>query len=109
MATDSIDADPLGTSQTLLIRVRDRGAHEAWAAFVDRYRPLILGWCRRWSPREADDAAQEVFTKLVGAIGRYEPGRGRFRPWLKAVTDNLMRDLKRHPGPLAGGSGIRER
>src|SRR4051812_6689733 len=106
MATHSIDAGPLGTSQTLLVRVRDRGDHEAWAAFDARYRPLVLGWCRRWAPREADDAAQEVFAKLVSAIGRYEPGRGRFRPWLKTVAENLMRALRRRPGPLVGGSGI---
>jgi RNA polymerase sigma factor (sigma-70 family) len=73
---------------------------------------MIRRWCRTWFPREADDMVQEVLAKLVGAIESFEYGAkpGRFRGWLKTVTQNLMAELKReHPSlTFAGDSGLRD-
>ena len=89
--------DPERTSTTLLVRIQNPGDQQAWEEFVDRYGPMILGWCRRWFPREADDMVQEVLVRLVLAIGsfEYDPRRGRFRGWLETVTRHLMVDLRR--------------
>jgi RNA polymerase sigma factor (sigma-70 family) len=89
------------THASLLLRVRDPGDHQAWAEFERRYRPMIEGWCRRWFPRETEDRVQDVYCKLVGRLRtfEYDPARGRFRGWLKTLTNRLMADLKRAPHP----------
>jgi RNA polymerase sigma-70 factor (ECF subfamily) len=92
-----MDNDQTATRQSLLIRVQDPADHRSWDEFLGRYRPMIRGWCRHWFPDAPDDAAHEVFAKLVFVMQsfRYQPERGRFRGWLKTVTDNLMAELKR--------------
>jgi RNA polymerase sigma factor (sigma-70 family) len=88
--------DTSRTHASLLIRVRDTGDHQAWVEFEKRYRPMIWGWCRHWFPRETDDKVQEVYCKLVAPLRtfEYDPARGRFRGWLKTLTNRLMADLK---------------
>jgi hypothetical protein len=62
------DDHPSRTSITLIGRLRqDPRDQTAWGQFVERYRPGILGWCRRWGPQESDFA--------------YDPSRS-FRGWL---------------------------
>jgi RNA polymerase sigma-70 factor (ECF subfamily) len=55
---------------------------------------------------------QEVMILLARRLQTfdYEPGRGRFRGYLKTVTQRLMADLKEkeHGRPLAGGDGLVE-
>jgi RNA polymerase sigma factor (sigma-70 family) len=94
MGANSFDMS--GTSPSLLIRLRDLGDQRAWDEFHERYAPMIRGWCRHWFPRETDDMVQEVFTRLVSCLKafEYEPGKGRFRGYLKTVTHRLMQDLK---------------
>jgi len=88
--------DPSRTRASLLIRVRDPGDHLAWAEFQRRYGPMIRGWCRHWFPRETEDKVQDVYCKLVDRLRtfEYDPARGRFRGWLKTLTNRLMSDLK---------------
>jgi RNA polymerase sigma-70 factor (ECF subfamily) len=85
------------TDPSLLRAVRDPWDHQAWAEFERRYGPMIEGWCRRWFPRETEDRVQDVYFKLVARLKtfEYDPARGRFRGWLKTLTNRLMRDLKR--------------
>ena len=92
-------SDPWRTNPSLLIRLRDSADEQAWVEFHDRYAPMIRGWCRHWFPRELDDLAQEVFTRLVTCLKAfdYEPSKGRFRGYLKTVTHRLMADLKERP------------
>jgi RNA polymerase sigma-70 factor (ECF subfamily) len=99
LADIAMPSDPNATSKTLLIEVQDPTNHRAWDEFLDRYRPMVRGWCRHWFPDAPDDAALEVFTKLVFVMGnfRYQPEKGRFRDWLRTVTQNLMAELKRGP------------
>jgi RNA polymerase sigma factor (sigma-70 family) len=84
------------TSPSLLIRLRDTGDQRAWDEFHLHYSPMIRGWCRYWFPRETDDMVQEVFLRLTKCLKyfEYEPGKGRFRGYLKTVTHRLMKDLK---------------
>lgn len=93
-------ADPSGrTRSSLIVRLRDLNDTQAWNEFVDLYTPKIHGWaCRHGiSGADADDVTQVVLLKLVRAIAdfQYEPQRGRFRGWLKTVTDNVVRDFGR--------------
>ena len=61
--------DPVVTS--LVTRARN-GDRQAWDALVDRYAPLIWSICRRYRLEAADaqDAAQNVWLKLVDHLGR---------------------------------------
>ncbi|MEO1527938.1 MAG: sigma-70 family RNA polymerase sigma factor [Planctomycetota bacterium] len=87
------------TSLTLLRRVGSSDDAEAWERFVDRYTPRIFLWCKqnRLQDSDAADVTQEVLTKLVTAMGRfqYDATRGTFRAWLRTVTTNTIRDIGR--------------
>jgi RNA polymerase sigma-70 factor (ECF subfamily) len=58
---------------------------------------MICGWCRHWFPSETEDKVQDVYCKMVDRLRtfEYDPARGRFRGWLKTLTNRLMSDLKK--------------
>jgi RNA polymerase sigma-70 factor (ECF subfamily) len=97
------------TSITLLGRLHSDADQPAWSAFVERYAPMIYHWCCRFGLQASDaaDVTQEVLLKLVGAMREfeYDPSRGSFRSWLKAVTGNAVRDLLESWKRQARGSG----
>ncbi len=99
-----------GTSLTLMMRVQqDPADPRAWDEFVERYHPIIRAWCLRWGsqPSDADDVAQQVLLRLLGAMKNYrrDPAHG-FRGWLKTVTHNAWLDFvgsrRRTPGQDVG-------
>ena len=99
------------TGSTLLTLVRNPADPQAWEAFVDRYTPLVAGWCRRWQLQSADvqDVTQEVLLKLARHIRKfpYDPAKGHFRGWLLSLTRNVWRDLRdsrRRAGWASGDS-----
>lgn len=104
---------PHQTRGTLLSRVRDLNDAEAWREFVADYGPLILKWCDKHGLQPADsaDVVQDVLARLVTAMRSFEyaPGRGRFRAWLKTVTQNAITDFakaRQRPGKGSGDSAI---
>lgn len=56
----------------------------------------VLTICSRMlgSPDEAEDAANDVFTRLPGALRTYDPAQP-FSPWLSRVAGNYCVDLLR--------------
>ncbi|HKB40770.1 MAG TPA: sigma-70 family RNA polymerase sigma factor [Gemmataceae bacterium] len=92
------------TSASLLERLRDSAAEDAWLRFVQLYTPLLLHWARRAGLREPDDAdlVQDVFALLVRKLPefRYDPRKG-FRNWLRTVTLNRWREILRKKSPPA--------
>lgn len=97
------------TSATLLLALKaDTANVDAWTNFIDRYEPLIQGWCRKWGLQESDchDVSQEVMLRLSKAMRKfeYDPQRS-FRAWLKTVTHHAWADwTKQHQKP-GGGQG----
>lgn len=70
----------------------------AWSRFDPLYRPVIFAWCANRYPHDlAGDLTQEVLQKLSVQFLKqcYDPDRGRFRSWLKAVVNNAMADYAR--------------
>src|SRR5579871_6328073 len=88
--------DMFETRLSLLARVRDPHDAAAWAEFVGLYQPLVTAYLRKRGvpEHEVDDIVQEVFTRLVPAMARFElvPERGRFRTWLWQVTHSALMD-----------------
>lgn len=95
MNSDShIDFAP-STSTSLIRRVKS-GDQEAWERFVKLYSGVIYSKCRKHelSPEDAADVLQDVFQRVVTAIGEFQndgPGMG-FRRWLRTVAQNVIMD-----------------
>jgi RNA polymerase sigma factor (sigma-70 family) len=87
----------LATTQ-LLPYLAQGGNEESWRAFVVRYRPRILRWCRRLQADDAEEIASRVLHKLVVGLARGVYRRhdaGTFRGWLRRVVGNEVVDLVR--------------
>lgn len=96
------------TSLSLLERLRRPGEQDAWQRFVQLYTPLIFHWARRVGlpAQEAGDFVQDVMTLLVQKLPDFQYDRSKsFRGWLRTVTLNKWRELRRRPGiPLEPNS-----
>jgi RNA polymerase sigma-70 factor (ECF subfamily) len=101
----------IGTSETLLERLRLCADADAWRQLVDLYTPLIRAWLRRDVKlgEEADDLVQEVLYVVVRKLPQFrrEPRPGAFRCWLRGITVNCLRNLwrSRRGRPMAIGDG----
>jgi RNA polymerase sigma-70 factor (ECF subfamily) len=97
------------TGSTLLVLLRAPDDPEAWEAFVRRYGPKLLAWCRRWKlqPADAQDVTQEVLHRLALHLRRfpYDPAKGRFRAWLKTLARHAWSDLRDGRRRAGWGSG----
>ena len=98
------------TSVSLLERLKQPKAQEAWARFVNLYTPLLFYWARRLSLQEPDaaDLVQDVFTVLVKKLSHFNYKRDKsFRGWLRTVLYNKWRKKKAGPGrPAIGDAGL---
>jgi RNA polymerase sigma factor (sigma-70 family) len=87
------------TSLNLLSRVSGPEPDpQAWHLFVERYRPTLVAWARRWGAQgaSADDVAQLVLVTLVRQLKtfHYDPSRS-FRAWLKTITSRMWAQVQR--------------
>jgi RNA polymerase sigma-70 factor (ECF subfamily) len=86
------------TSFSLLERLKQPLAEDAWRRFVDLYTPLLFFWARRLGLQEQDaaDLVQEVFALLIQKLPAftYDP-QGSFRGWLRTVMQNKWRERQR--------------
>jgi len=90
---------PCVTSTTLLDGLRDPANRTIWTAYVERYRPLIVGYVRRLgiAEDEAEDVAQSALLAFASAYrqGRYERDRGRLSSWLFGIVTHEVRAHRR--------------
>jgi RNA polymerase sigma factor (sigma-70 family) len=71
-----------------------QGHQDHLALLVERYHASLLGFLYHLTGRErglADDLVQETFLRVIGRIGTYHYPRP-LKPWLYAITVNLVRD-----------------
>ena len=103
------DYSASATGSTLFVLLDKPDDPLAWATFYARYRPKIMEWCRCRGLQEADadDVAQEVMRKLSDDIRGfvYDPGKGRFRSWLKTVVMHALSDAMERRRRLGAGVG----
>lgn len=99
------------THVSLLARLSAGADPAAWQEFCDRYGQLIQRFARQWrlQPADCDDVMQEVFTSLTRSMPgfQYDPGKGRFRSYLKTVVVHaIQRILCQKPGDAALESNV---
>lgn len=101
------------TRQSLLEDLRSRSTERRSAArakLAEQYwRPLYAYVRRRWSldPDRASELTQDLFVRDLEReiFGRFDPGRARFRTYLRTCADNLARDeARRRTAAKRGGA-----
>jgi len=70
-----------------------------WREFDTRYRPIILGFCKKLGVAEEDaaDVAQDALTRFVQdyRAGLYDRTRGRLRSWIIGIVRCRISDMRR--------------
>lgn len=102
----SAGSDIPSTHVSLLCRLKDATDHQAWSEFQQRYRELLLRFCRRRGLQVADaeDVVQTVLLSLSRALPGfvYDPSKGRFRDYLfRCVRNAISRWSVRPKDPAA--------
>ncbi len=90
------EAEDLDTAQ--LVNRFQSGDREAFGALYARYFDRVYGYLRVLlrNPDEAEDGAQQVFTRALEALHRYERRRQPFRAWLfTLVRNHALRELRK--------------
>lgn len=83
--------------EELIARVGGQRDHEAFTQLLDRHLGALTGFLARLSgnPADAEDLAQETFTRVWQHAGRFEQGRVKFTTWLYRIGRNLSIDAHR--------------
>jgi RNA polymerase sigma-70 factor (ECF subfamily) len=86
----------MGDSDDQLVARVARGDREACRELVERHLARVLAFATRVlaDRTEAEDVAQEVFTRVWTHAASWRPGRGRFTTWLFRVALNLCLDRR---------------
>ena len=84
-----------------LFQAAKRGEEAALEQLITQYQRPVYALCYRMlgNAAEAEDAAQEVFIKMMTKIHTYDPSRP-FAPWLFRVATNHCRDRLRRRRPV---------
>ncbi len=101
------------THWSLVCAARDRSAPDARArldALIAAYwRPVYIYIRRAWSRSNEDskDLTQEFLARLADGslLESYDPGRGRFRAYLKGALKHFLLDVEKSAGRVKRGGG----
>lgn len=91
------------------MRALAAGDREASETLVERHLARLVALADRMlgDPAEAEDVAQEAFTRLWQQARRWQPGRARVSTWLHRVASNLCIDrLRRRREELADAAPL---
>ncbi len=86
-----------------LVKMAQGGDREAFSVLLERHYHGIYKLAWRWCgvKEDAEEVAQEVCVKLVGALSGYR-GEAAFSSWLYGITLNAARDFQRKNGKSSG-------
>jgi RNA polymerase sigma-70 factor, ECF subfamily len=92
-----------------LLAALSAGAPDAMARLYDRHGAIAYRTATLLlrDPAAAEEVVQEAFLSVWRNRGRFDPGRGSFRPWLLTIVRNRARDRlrARRVRPEAGEAG----
>lgn len=99
------------TRPSLVGALQESRAEEGvWQEFFNLYAPSVYRVaCRHGISRDdADDIVQQVMVSISSHIARFSPleHRGRFRKWIRVITENKINDLLRRRQRSGGISSI---
>ncbi len=85
------------------------GDERAFRLFLGRHLSAILAFARRYvrTHADAEDIAQEAFTRVWLNAGRWQAGQAPPRSWLHRIAYHLCIDELRRSQPLTGASDHR--
>lgn len=87
-----------------------RGDGHAFDLLVRRHLPRAYAIARRilLTQADAEEAAQDAFTKIWVKAADWQPNRAKFTTWLHRIVVNAALDMarKRHPGFVADGESV---
>jgi RNA polymerase sigma factor (sigma-70 family) len=99
------------TSDGQLVARCRAGDQSAWRALIERHAPLVNGILRggfRLEVHDAEDAFQEVFTRLYMRLSSIREDQA-LRGWIAQVTRNVALDwLRRSSREIASGEPLDE-
>ena len=83
----------------------------AWATIIEAYWKPVYKYLRmKWSlgPDEAADLTREFFTTTLEkkVVERYDPGRARFRTYLRLCLDGLVSNARKAERRLKRGGDV---
>lgn len=81
---------------TLIIQLRSRP--EAFRLLYRHYFPRVYAYVasRVTTRQDAEDLTADIFVRIVGAIGRFEPrGTGSFAAWVFRIAHNAVQQFYR--------------
>ena len=92
------------TRPSLLAQLAEYSDQPRWREFFERYAPPVFRVIRRrgLSNEDANDIVQQVMLNVSRHIGnfRYDRDRGRFRQWIRRITENLITSHFRAKRPI---------
>jgi RNA polymerase sigma factor (sigma-70 family) len=94
------------------VRSEDAAARKvAWEALVQAYWKPVYKYLRmqwRMAAEEARDETQEFFARAIekGFFDRFDPGRSRFRTFLRVCVDGLVGKQREAERRLKRGGGV---
>ncbi|WP_374651456.1 RNA polymerase sigma factor [Dongia sp.] len=93
------DLEPGGDDDDRLLRGVAAGDRSAFARLRERHLNRVFSLALRvtGSRADAEDAAQEAFTRAWRKAEKWRPGEAKFSTWLYRVTMNLCIDARRKP------------
>ncbi len=102
------------TRVSLVARTRsldERTRQLAFETLIEAYWKPIYKYLRlKWksSPDEAADLTQDFFANALEkeVVGRYDPGRARFRTYLRLCVDGFVANARKAERRLKRGGGI---
>lgn len=90
------EEDQYKTRKTLLARLKDQQDERSWEEFVFYYQRYIYAIISNMNlaHHDCEDLVQTVLLKAWKNLPKfnYDPGKGKFRGWITAVTKNSVKD-----------------